>query len=220
MVIDVIGDLLKLSDKLKFNEMAQTFSVNGQNYSVFTNNELPTYNINRDVIIISDSNSGLAKVLDIDGRVLILQMPSDWSDMQFRIISKNPYIYAGTIKDVIKQITINQKDVNKYPFIAFVLNINGTTEGEFVNSFDIRILVANITNANMTTIERQTSMSIVRMLTNNLIQKMNEGIGAILPHTHEFKFSENYLMSDIKAIFNDYVDAIELKTTIKSIKEC
>ena len=220
MVISTINELLNIAERLKFNEKVNTISNEDLIHTCFSTNELPIFNLNRNVLVVSDTENGTARVVNIDGRVITLNMPVGWTDTSFRIISNCPYVYTGTIKDVIKQLTINKTDANKYPFVAFVLNFSETTEDEFVNSCDIRILIANVTNASKTTIERQGDMDMLRMIANNLIKELNKGNGVILPHYHKFDYNENYLMSNLKAVFSDYVDAIEMKTTIKLINKC
>jgi len=216
----VINEVRKIAERLQFNEDVFSFSQYGNTFSCFSKNFMPAYMINKHVTVIDGNNVNTNVVVKaISGRTFDLIMPVGWTALNFKVHSFCPKFYSGTITDLVKQFKNDSKDLNKFPFIALVLNINETESNDVVDA-DLRLLIGNLTQQKYTNPERESNFIILRSIADQLKSEINKGTSIILGNEHEFKFVEDNLLGELSNIFQDYIDAIELKVNIKYIKNC
>jgi hypothetical protein len=219
MVIDAIS---KVVTGLQFSQTVMVISQTANTLEVFARVDVPTYLLYQTVSVVDELDVvHKLTVTKIERRLITMtKKPPMLTGALFNIIATSPKFYYGSFLDIKKQMKIDDKLNNRYPFVALIWDKNNRKYGDNgVMDVDLRFILGMLTEQKLTTPERKVNFSLLGKLERDLINAINSGGGGILRHTYEFTNYDEPLLGT-NNIMNDYVDAVFVETKIKYLENC
>lgn len=213
----VINSIENIITNLQFKSICKIISNKIGALEVFSRDNVPPYLLHTTVSVINEDGVTVQKciVTEVSQRSMTLRTSTLVSCSTVQIVTTSPKYYAGSILDLKKQLKIDDKVTNRYPFIALIWDKNNRiTASNDITDVQLRFIIGIVTEQKFTQPERSSNFSMLYKLESELQSAIRAGGWGVLQHYYEFTNYDEPLLGN-NNILNDYVDAVIIETRIK-----
>lgn len=213
----VINSIENIITGLQFQSICKIISNQIGALEVFSRDNIPSYLLHTTVNLTHEDGLTVQRciVTDVSHRSMTLKTSALVIGSTVQVITTSPRFYAGSILDIKKQLKIDDKITNRYPFIALIWDKNNRiTASNDITDVQLRFIIGIVTEQKFTQPERSVNFSILYKLESELQTAIKAGGWGVLQHNYEFTNYDEPLLGT-NNILNDYVDAVVIETRIK-----